>query len=341
MTPFPFALHAVGALYSARALVRADLLHHAAATCAPPFDPAAEQYASAFRFGPAMAAHLKANGGSSRGFGGPVWSPVVHFDFDAADDLAAALTAGRQLVVTVLLRYPKVSEDDAGIYYSGGRSVHVELPLPHNPGGRPMFHATARELAARLARLAGADRVPGVTFDAGNYDRVRLWRLVNSRHKSGLHKVRLSYDELMHLSPEGVRKLAGSPRPFDPPTHPVGDIVGELEHDWNQAAAAVGARERDRADRRERAAAGGGPDRLNRRTLDFIGGGADPGDRHRLLYSAARNLAEFDCPPKLAFALLMPAALDTGLAPADAARQVECGLKDGATTTAEGGCPGA
>ena len=68
-----------------------------------------------------------------------------------------------------------------------------------------------------------------------------------------------------------------------------------------------------------------------RGSSDFIRDGAANGDRHRLLFSAAANLAEFDCPPKLAFALLMPSALDSGLAPADAARQVECGLKHAAS----------
>jgi hypothetical protein len=79
-----------------------------------------------------------------------------------------------------------------------------------------------------------------VKFDAGDYDRVRLWQLANSRHAgTGLFKGRLDYGELMGLNADGVRKLAAAPRPIDPPTHLVGDIIGELEHDWNQAAAAV------------------------------------------------------------------------------------------------------
>jgi hypothetical protein len=56
-----------------------------------------------------------------------------------------------------------------------------------------------------------------------------------------------------------------------------------------------------------------------------------------MLYSSARNLAEFRCPPRLAFALLMPAALDSGLAPKDAGRQIECGLKGEPEPRAEGG----
>jgi hypothetical protein len=262
---------------------------------------------------------------------------ALHFDLDAAADLAPALAAGRRLATTLLHRYATLGEGELGIFYSGGRSIHLELPLPHRPAPGPAFHLVCRTLAGRLARLAGVPSIAGVTFDAGNYDKVRLWRLVNSRHgKTGLHKVRVGYDELMHLSPDGIRALAAAPRPFlavDPP-----DLVDpQLERDWDQAAAAV-AREREgKATLKVADPAAGGPDRLNRATLDFIGEGASVGDRHRLLFSAAANLGEFACPPALACALLMPAALDAGLAPAEATRQIECGLKRAAGTP-EGGC---
>ncbi|MDB5297248.1 MAG: hypothetical protein JWO31_3231, partial [Phycisphaerales bacterium] len=51
--------------------------------------------------------------------------------------------------------------------------------------------------------------------------------------------------------------------------------------------------------------------------------------RHRRLYAAARNLAELGCPPALAHALLTDPALDCGLTPADARRQVDCGVREG------------
>jgi hypothetical protein len=60
--------------------------------------------------------------------------------------------------------------------------------------------------------------------------------------------------------------------------------------------------------------------------MDFIREGADTGDRHRLLFSAAANLREFACTPALAHALLTPAALDSGLSPRDVQRQIDCGL---------------
>ncbi len=60
---------------------------------------------------------------------------------------------------------------------------------------------------------------------------------------------------------------------------------------------------------------------------DFIRGGASSGDRHRLLFRAAANLAEFGCPVALAHELLTEAALDSGLSPSETRRQIDCGLK--------------
>ena len=337
---FKYGLHVVGPTCGKRNPVDWASLLIAAAGVTPPFDPNREQYASAFHYDRAMLAHLKANGGSSAGFVGAVWSMALRRDFDAADDLAPALDAGRRFTTTVLHRYPSLSDADLEIFYSGRRSIHVELPLPHRPPPGLMFNATCRKFSFRLAKLAGVDTVVGVKFDEGNYDRVRLWRLVNSRHaKSGLFKVKLSYEELMGLSAEGVRMLAAAPRPYSP-LDPTFAPVPELEHDWEQAAEAVAKEFLVKSAQKMEDAAAGGPDRLNRRTLDFIAGGAEPGDRHRLLYSAARNIGDFACPPKLAFALLMPPALDSGLSPSDAARQIECGLKDAQTASPERGCPG-
>ena len=65
---------------------------------------------------------------------------------------------------------------------------------------------------------------------------------------------------------------------------------------------------------------------MNRLTLDFVRNGATVGDRHRLLFSAAANLAEFGCQAALAHALLTEAALDSGLPPYEVRRQIACGL---------------
>jgi hypothetical protein len=158
------------------------------------------------------------------------------------------------------------------------------------------------------------------------YDKVRLFRAPNSRHpKTGLHKRRLTLDELLHLGAARVRQLAAAPEPFTLPVVAAADP--QAAADWQAAEQAVRREAEARAE--QRASLASGKPRLNRATLDFICDGADLGDRHRLLFSAAANLAEFGCPPALAHALLTDAGLDSGLPPREVHRQIECGLAHG------------
>ena len=61
--------------------------------------------------------------------------------------------------------------------------------------------------------------------------------------------------------------------------------------------------------------------------MSIIREGAEQGDRHRLLFSAAANLAEFGSLDDLIVALLTPVGLDTGLQAREVARQIECGIQ--------------
>ena len=162
-----------------------------------------------------------------------------------------------------------------------------------------------------------------VTIDGGVYDKVRAFRAPNSRHpKTGLHKRALTLDELMRLSVERIQDLAREPLAFDVPA-----ITARSEQaaaDWLDAGQAM---EREAEANQQRRTSGNGSTRLNRSTLDFIRNGAGNGDRHRLLFSAAANLAEFGCPSELALELLNEAALDSGLSPSEVRRQIDCGLK--------------
>jgi hypothetical protein len=209
------------------------------------------------------------------------------------------------------------------LFFSGSKGFHVGLPTVWNPAPSPDFHRVARCLAERLAALAG------VVIDRGVYDKVRAFRAPNSRHpKTGLHKRRLSFGELTGLSLDGIRGLAQGPEPFELPIPSAADP--KAAEDWRDAQARVIEQAEGKA--RQRTASDGL--RLNRLTLDFIREGATEPNRHRTLFSAAANLAEFGCPPTLAHALLTDAALDCGLPPGDVRRQIECGLAHGANPSA-------
>jgi len=312
-----FGFRVLGNATNRRQLIYAGAAFVAYASCDTQAKVEREGYLSAFWFADDFRRHLEETG-SSKGYDGVCWAPFVWWDHrDHPDDPERALSDARRLAMGILQRYPALDADDLLLFYSGSKGAHVGLPITWKPAPSATFNRTARRFAEALAAAAG------VSIDSGVYDKVRLFRAPNSRHpKTGLHKRRLSLDELLHLSAERIRQLAAVPEPFAlPPLTVAGD---QAAADWQAALQAVEHEAKGKAQRR--AAVTNGTPRLNRATLDFIRDGADQGDRHRLLFSAAANLAEFHCPPALAHALLTEAALDTGLTPSDVRRQIECGL---------------
>ena len=274
-----------------------------------------EAYLSAFTFGDDFRQHLDANG-STKGFEGVCGAKFIWFDIDRTDLEAARRDAAR-LSLLLTERY-RLDDDGLLIFFSGSKGFHIGLPTDlWQPSASLTFPRTARRLAEDLAAAVQ------VTIDGGVYDKVRAFRAPNSRHpKTGLHKRALTLDELMGLSVERIQDLAREPLAFDMPTTTTRNE--QAAADWLDAVQAM---EREAEAIQQRRTSGNGSTRLNRSTLDFIRHGAGGGDRHRLLFSAAANLAEFGCPSELVRELLTEAALDSGLSPKEAQRQIDCGLK--------------
>ena len=314
VTDFRFGFRVLGDCRQPRRLVDAGAALAAYAACDPRCELGQESYLSAFQFAADFREHLNATG-STAGFSGPCWATWLWWDIDAPDDeLERAREAARRLVVAVTDRL-RVAEDDVLVFFSGAKGFHIGAPTaPWTPAPGHDFHKVARRFAEAVAEQAGA------VIDTGVYDRVRCFRAPNSRHpKTGLHKRRLTVDELMHLSTSAILKLAEKPEPFELPTPTyTSESAAAL---WAEAVEHV----RLKADARAERLANGTPEQLNRTTLDFIRDGAAKGDRHRLSYSAAANLAELGAPLPLCVALLTEAALDTGLPPSDVRRAVENG----------------
>lgn len=275
----------------------------------------AESYISAFTFGEAFRQHLERTG-STKGYNGECFAFWLWFDIDRERDIEAATNDARRLCAVLCERF-KLDGDELLTFYSGSKGFHVGLPTSlWNPEPSLTFNQVARRFAETIAEQAD------VAIDTGVYDKVRAFRAPNSRHpKTGLHKRRLTFDELLHLSTDAIKTLATEPAPFDIPTAPA--LNSQAVTDWRHAAEQVGQRAEANKQRRLNI---NGTATLNRATLDFLRDGATAGDRHRLLFSAAANLAEFGCSFDLAWALLSEPALDSGLAPAEAKRQIECGL---------------
>jgi hypothetical protein len=291
--------------------VDADVAFRAFAACDPLAEIEREGFHSAFQFGDDFADLMKLTG-SCRGFNGACWSPWIWFDIDREGNLDSAFVDARRLASFVVDRY-QLDEEALLLFFSGRKGAHIGLPTSlFQPAPSPTFHRVTRRFAEQLAESCG------VQIDRSVYDRVRAFRAPNSRHpKSGLHKRRLSFGELLNLSVDRIVDLARRPEPFDVPTPPSEN--DRAKADWQEAMAAAGNRTTPRPSAVSRST-------LNRGTLDFIREGAADGERHTRLFQAAANLAEFGCPGPLAHALLTEAALDSGLPPAEARRQIDCGL---------------
>jgi len=281
-----------------------------------------EGYLSSFWYADDFAEHL-ARTGSPAGFAGSTWAPFVWLDVDrdeATGGLARALEDTRRLINVLDERYG-IPRRVLLPFASGNKGFHVGAPTaPWAPSASADFHAVARRFAETIAGEAG------VAIDAGVYDRVRAFRAPNSRHpKTGLHKRYIPVEILDTVTVTGVLGLARTPEPFHVPSVEGVESVDFLVAAWDRAAQAVAAQSAAAEQRRREIAAGTRVASLNPATRAFLAGDVEQGDRHRLLYSAARNLAELGCPLPAVRALLIDPALDLGIPPRDVPRGIDCG----------------
>ena len=208
----PYGFRIVGATTKARRLVDAAAAFVGYCSCDAKADVEKEAYLSAFTYGDDFKALLDTTG-SARGFNGACWSPYLWLDVDNEGDPEKALLDARRLASSIFDRYRELDDEALLIFFSGSKGYHLGLPTSWGPTPSAHFHRVARRFAERLALNAGA------AIDASIYDRVRCFRAPNSRHpKTGLHKRRLNLDELLQLTPKGIRNLAEHPLPFDVPT---------------------------------------------------------------------------------------------------------------------------
>ena len=310
-----YGFRIVGDCRNERRLIDWQAAFDAYCQCDDRADVNREAYLSAFTFGSAFRQHLERTG-STKGYNGECGALWLWFDIDREHELEAATNDARRLCAGLSERF-KLDGDELLIFYSGSKGFHVGLPASlWEPEPSVTFNQVARRFAETIAEQAG------VAIDTGVYDKVRAFRSPNSRHpKTLLHKRRLTFDELLHLSTAAIKTFAAEPAPFDVPAAPA--LNSQAVADWRHASEQV--EQRAEANTQRRLALNGSAT-LNRATHDFIRDGATAGERHRLLFSAATNLAEFGCSFDLAFALLSEAAFDSGLPPADVRRQIECGL---------------
>jgi hypothetical protein len=294
----------------------------------PVVHPEIPAFLSTFTFPVALRRHVEATG-STRNYVGPVGVPALRFDVDRDGDPDAALRDVRRLAGHLSERY---GDEGLSVFFSGSKGYHFEADTGSAIEPTYEAHQVARHVAETVAGSIG------VSIDSGVYDRVRLWRAPNSKHpRTGLYKIRIELDDLLHASVDWVRRRAVEPIPFDPRTF--SSPPPQLLDDWSRAERAVKEHAEERRERHQEV--GNGEARINALTRLLITRPEEieVGDRHRLLYSAAANLAEFHSVEDLIIELLTEPGRDTGLPPREVARQIACGIDRAHRQRGEGGAP--
>lgn len=263
-----------------------------------------ECYLSAFCYPKSeYIAHVKRHG--FKGYTGPVSARYIPLDFDSESNPADAIEAARRLVCFI---EAKASGDLGAVIvtYSGGKGCHIRLPiggLMTAPG--PDFPKICRGFCALLCREAGAAHLDGAIYDAA-----RIIRMPNTRHpKTGRLCVPIPPGDFIRMDARAVIALGEGGRRDGTPSRPYTDTwcSWELQGIWNRAV--------DFVEKKAASVPGGASERdnLNRSTIEFIADGAANGERHNRLFQAACNLGEFGADERLARALLVEAARDSGM----------------------------
>lgn len=287
--------------------------------------PGQELYLSTYAFTQNFRAYVDSKNGSTAGYHGPAYAPLIWFDVDreAEDsdgklnpDLDSALVDTQNLVACLMNL--GVPEEYLFIFFSGQKGFHVGVPTS-------LFAAVPSDSFVDITGIVcrALARRANCKIDPAIYTPLQPLRAPNSWHrKGGLYKVRMSVAELHGYSAEQVRYLAAQPRLFEPidlRTEP----IARLADAW--VAAGVVDHEKRRVKVNEMSADSDA--RLFRSTMDFITVGSPDGQRASDGFKAGMNLLDFGTIDELVAALLAHGFSRSGYPPSEAQQQIAGVLK--------------
>lgn len=266
-----------------------------------------EAYLSMWRYDDAVRERENSVGElATKDYRGVCWSPVIWWDIDRTD-IRQALRDALRLYSVILAGY-----GEPVLLFSGKKGFHIGLPADGLPASLD-FPQRAKAFALSVAEHAG------VVVDGAVYNANQLFRAPNSRHPgSGLFKRIVD----VGMDTDAVLSFAQQPLAFTMPHTPASQ---QLLDEWQSL---------DLSPAKKPANVTDAPDHLNRLTKEIIRLEYIPaeGERNRLFYSAAANLAELDCPPMLAAELLGEAASRAGYTRGELSRVIlsTCDKENGA-----------
>ena len=241
-------------------------------------------YRTAFRYPEVFYQWWREHRRSVLGYRGPMWADWFYLDIDSGN-LQESLAAAREAVRMLEARFD-LDPRYVWPYFSGSKGFH--LLLPHRLFGWVPSEQLASAFRALVSLLLDTNRIP---VDFAVYDAVRLFRLTNTRNsKSGLFKIALTIQELLHSSLDDILALARGPR--DPLERPEPDEPWPaLVEAWQTAL--------------KQAGTGRGTGTRPADLAQRLRAGLAPGNRHPTLASIAGHLIARGVDPDLAVELLL------------------------------------
>lgn len=299
--------------------------HYAALTaCTDPSVLGRPVYLSLYTFTEDLATYVQNHEkpGSTAGYRGVTYSPLIVFDIDRKNDLGrpdplrAYRDTAKLLVVLLELGIP---DNCLRVSFSGSKGFHVEFPSML-AGATPSvdFPGAEKAFCSMIAAEAG------VEIDTSIYETLHSLRAPNSRHEeSRLYKVSMTTAEFLDLVLQEILILAAQPRAYAPPAFVCepSSVLWELwKHAEQKAHHVTQRRERDTC-------AAGGDARIWEATWQFLINGAPDGERAVAIFKAASNLAHFESVDDLIRALLSRGVMLCGMPPGEAAGHIDSALR--------------
>lgn len=200
---------------------------------------------------------------SVKDFEGEHTADVLLFDFDS-EDLEKI-----KLEVVEFCRYLEsiyeIPFNYLQIYFSGNKGFHVGIPFECITNKIIPSYDFYKHYKQMALDLAGNFNV-----DTSIYELKRLFRITNSLHtKTNLYKIPISFNELVSLDIEQIKKLAKQPRVLETEEY---EVIKSLEEIYNKLFIKKGNNEHSKK---------------KNEILDIIKIGCSEGERHKALIRIA------------------------------------------------------
>lgn len=176
----------------------------------------ADCFRTVYRYPEAFKEHFDKKNTVS-GYDGHVYADFMPIDIDKEGDLEGAQKEARKALNILLHKY-NVNLKELWIYFSGNKGFHILIPA------EMIGYKPSKNMPDKFKGFV-SELLPEVEIDLTIYDKLRLFRISNTKHgKSGLYKIGLYAREILNSKIDDILKKAEKKR----------DVSLVREHDINE-----------------------------------------------------------------------------------------------------------